>query len=268
MKLESLNLPAQSPTKDDQPPVLFVHGSYCAAWIWAEKFMPYFSARGYPTHAVSLRGHGGSEGNLAWASLADYVDDVEATIRQIGRPPVLIGHSLGGLVVQHVLSRGLAIEAVALMAPAPPSGLGSSAWHMSLFAADVLWQLGLLQSLGPQAVSADIIRRAFFSAQTPDSVVRDLLPRMQRESDRISTELLSPPWPPPPQTGESPPMLVIGGDADTFIPLSALRETAHYFNSDLDILAGAPHGLMLDTVWWQPTADHIMAWLARNGIGE
>ncbi len=67
------------------------------AWIW-EHFLGFFAARGYPAYAVSLRGHGGSEGDLAVASFEDYVDDVETAAKAIGSEPVLVGHSMGGLV--------------------------------------------------------------------------------------------------------------------------------------------------------------------------
>ena len=43
-------------------PILFVHGLFVGAWGWAEHFLDAFAAQGYATHAVSLRGHGQSEG--------------------------------------------------------------------------------------------------------------------------------------------------------------------------------------------------------------
>jgi pimeloyl-ACP methyl ester carboxylesterase len=241
-------------------PILFVHGSYCGAWIWRDRFMPYFAKRGYASHAVSLRGHGGSEGILAWASLADYVEDVASAVSGIGSEPILVGHSMGGLLVQHYLATH-PVKAAVLLSTLPPSGLASSAMHMSMFSPDVLWQLGLLQSLGPQAVSPEIIHRAFFSDKTSQESVHLLMPKLQAESHRVSTELLCPAQPTPPDGVMRPPVLVLGGDKDAFLPSSAFRETATYFKGELEILPGAPHGLMLDDAWWQPTADKIIAWL-------
>lgn len=261
MPLEILQSPAQAP--ESHPPLLFVHGAYCGAWIWAEHFLPYFSARGYGCHAVSLRGHGGSDGRLAFATLADYVADAAEAAGRIGRPPVVIGHSMGGLVVQHLLSR-LAAAAAVLLSSVPPSGLGSSMMHMSLSAPDVLWQLGLLQNLGPAAVSGPVIHRAFFSDETSPSQVQGLLPRLQAESRRVSAEMLCPDQPARP-IGH-PPILVLAGDADLFLPVAAFRETATFFQADLTLLQGAPHGLMLDEHWWQPTADTILDWLAAKGL--
>ena len=265
MKLEVFHAAPVGAKTPKHAPLLFVHGSYCGGWIWEERFLPYFAEQGFTAHALSLRGHGGSEGQLTWASLSDYVDDVESVLAQLDAPPVLVGHSMGGLVVQHVLARQHAkIKGAVLLATVPPSGLASSAMHLSMFAPDVLWQLGLLQSLGAEAVSAEVIHRAFFSKETDPATVAHLLHKLQGESHRISAELLAPAQPLPPNNGT--PVLVVGGDADVFLPTSAFRETATYFRADLEILNGAPHGLMLDTVWWQPTADKVIAWLKKNKL--
>ena len=59
-------------------PVLFVHCAWHGAWCW-ENFLPYFARQGYAAHALSLRGHGTSEGRerIRWHSAAnDYVADV------------------------------------------------------------------------------------------------------------------------------------------------------------------------------------------------
>jgi pimeloyl-ACP methyl ester carboxylesterase len=262
MKLEIFHCGPVSGTSTHAP-ILFVHGAYCGAWMWAERFMPYFAEQGFVCHAVSLRGHGGSEGVLTWATLNDYVDDVEAAAARLDSPPIIIGHSMGGLITQHFLGRGNAARAAVLLATVPPSGLGSSAMHLSMFSADLLWQLGLLQSLGPEAVSPEAIHRAFFSKETQPSEVQHLLPRLQRESQRASAEMLSPSQPTLPSP--SLPILVMAGDADIFLPLSAARETATFYKAELEVLNGAPHGLMLDSAWWQPSADKIIAWINKIG---
>ena len=124
-----------------------------------------------------------------------------------------------------------------------------------------LWQLGLLQTLGPDAVSPHVIQRAFLSPETPVESVRGLLPYLQQESHRVATELMAPAQPMPPPADERPPILVLGGDADAFLPVAAFRETAIFWNADLTILRGAPHGIMVDATWWQPAADTILEWL-------
>lgn len=259
MTLEILHSPAKS-SASLRPPILFVHGSYCSAHIWEPYFLPYFSENGYGCHALSLRGHGRSDGMLSWACLADYCEDVAEAIATLDEPPVLIGHSLGGLVIQHVIAAHRPRAAV-LMASVPPSGLSSSAMHMSMASPDILWQLGLLQSLGPEAVSAEVMARGMLS---PGSRSEGLLTHLQRESPRVAAELLAPSQPTPVRGEGAPPILVLGGDADLFLPVSAFRETATFFDAELQILQGAPHGLMIDSVWWKKTADAILSFLQRS----
>ncbi|CAK0778497.1 Alpha/beta fold hydrolase [uncultured Gammaproteobacteria bacterium] len=266
MALEVLSCLPEADRDTWHAPVLFVHGSYCGAWIWAERFMPQFAAQGFPCYAVSLRGHGGSDGDYHWASLDDYVADVEAVAKEIGTPCTLIGHSMGGLLVQHCLARGYRARGAVLLASTPPSGLASSAMHLSMFAPDIVWQLGLLQTLGPQAVSPAIFRRAMFSDATSLEAVLNLMPRLQAESHRIGMELLCPHLPKIPSHGTRLPVLVVGGDADVFLPASAFRDTARYYAADLVVLHGAPHGLMLDEAWWRPVVDKVVVWLKAKDL--
>ncbi|CCG40282.1 alpha/beta hydrolase [Magnetospirillum molischianum] len=245
-------------------PLLFVHGSYCGAWVWAETFLPYFARAGFAAYAVSLRGHGGSEGELSLATLSDYVQDVRAAIGHLGGRCILVGHSMGGIVAQHCLSEGNEVAALVLMSSVPPSGLANSALTLMMSSPDLMVQFGLLQSLGPSAVSGDVIRRAMLSDATSDAEANRLLSRFQTESHCISLELMSPP--PPRRPVPARPVLVLGGTSDPMIPPSDLRESATFYNADLEILDGAPHGLMLDSAWWQPTADRILAWLAAKGF--
>jgi pimeloyl-ACP methyl ester carboxylesterase len=91
----------------DSHPVslLFVHGTWHAAWCWDEHFLDFFADKGYRAVALSLRGHGASSLSkpLKSCSIADYLDDVHAVVGKLGSPPVLIGHSVGGFIVHKYL---------------------------------------------------------------------------------------------------------------------------------------------------------------------
>lgn len=262
MKLEVLHCRAVGAPPDGRPPLLFLHGSFCGAWIWAEHFMPYFARAGYACEAVSLRGHGGSEGHedLAEASLADFLDDAEAAVAQMAAPPVIIGHSMGGAVAQFLADRR-PLAGLGLMSSVPPSGLGATMLHMSAVAHDLMWQVGILQTLGPRAVDPYVVHRAMFAPDTPLGIGHAYLPRLQNESRRVSLDLMG--WVRPPVPEPSPPVLVAGGDIDAFVPVSALRETAAYWNAELSVLKGVPHGAMLDPCWPR-VAEVVLDWLRRR----
>lgn len=88
---------------------------------WDEHFLDFFADKGFRAVAVSLRGYGASSlsQRLNSVSVADYVDDVRGTVEMLGSEPVLIGHSLGGLVVQKYLENRRSPAAV-LLASYPP----------------------------------------------------------------------------------------------------------------------------------------------------
>ena len=91
MNLEVIHHPAQG--QAHLTPLLFIHGKWHGAWCWQEHFLPYFAGKGYECAALSLRGHGNSEGRerIGWHTIADYVADVE-----LGRPAgVLVEEGAG-----------------------------------------------------------------------------------------------------------------------------------------------------------------------------
>jgi pimeloyl-ACP methyl ester carboxylesterase len=110
-------------------PLLFVHGAWHAAWCWDEHFLDFFANTGFRAVAVSLRGHGASTSSTrsSAASFADHVDDVQCAVDMLGSQPILVGHSLGGLVVQKYLENHDAPAAV-LMAPHPRSEPAEQSW--------------------------------------------------------------------------------------------------------------------------------------------
>ena len=113
-----------------RPPLLFVHGSFHAAWCYEEHWLPYFAAAGYDAYSLSLRGQGGSAarpGGGAAGTLEEHAADVASLARALpGGPPVLLGHSFGGLVVQQAVSARCAdappVAGVALLCSVPPNG--------------------------------------------------------------------------------------------------------------------------------------------------
>jgi non-heme chloroperoxidase len=262
MKLEILSsLPA---TRRSATPMLFVHGAYVAAWCWGEYFLPYFSSHGYAAHAVSLRGHGASDGHdsLHMHSLDDYVEDLRSAVRQLEAPPVLVGHSMGGIVVQRYLERFHAPAAI-LMASVPPSGLLGSTVDLMRKDPAFFHEIGLLQYVNPHLVSKEGVRRALFSPDTPDAEVAKFLRRGQRESYRAIMDMTWPQFRVNGHRNSRPPMLVLGGERDAFFNPDAVRATARFFGAEAEIFAGMAHAMMLESRW-QQAADRMLSWLSAQ----
>jgi pimeloyl-ACP methyl ester carboxylesterase len=122
------------------PALLFVHGFWQAAWTWDEYVMPQLAERGHHCVAVSLRGHGGSDGKIRGSSIADYVVDVGSVVGTLPEPPVIIGHSMGGFTTQHYLAAGNPAKAVVLVSPVPRKGAWGATWKLASKHPPCLWE--------------------------------------------------------------------------------------------------------------------------------
>jgi len=111
-------------------PVVFIHGLWVTAASWTP-FTSAWRAAGYEVHtpewpvlagisAERLRADPPAE--LGSLTIETVVDRMAACIRRLDRPPLLVGHSFGGLFVQLLLDRGLGRAGVALN-PAPVAGV-------------------------------------------------------------------------------------------------------------------------------------------------
>jgi pimeloyl-ACP methyl ester carboxylesterase len=105
---------------------VFIHGMWGTPDVW-RNWRPYVEARGWQTMAPALRHHEAPPlappADLGTTSLADYVADLTNTIEGLPEKPVVIGHSMGGLLALLLCARGLARAGV-LLTPAHPAELG------------------------------------------------------------------------------------------------------------------------------------------------
>ncbi|PZP38809.1 MAG: alpha/beta hydrolase [Pseudomonas fluorescens] len=260
MKLELITHTPKGASKGN---LLFVHGICTGAWIWDEHFLPFFAQHGYTAHAVSLRGHGQSEGaqNLPFYTLQHYTTDLHNTLDKLGtdKPLTLIGHSLGGAVVQSVLQTGGKVHAAALMASVPPWGLAHAAWRMAISTPLLFHEVTKMQTLGIESTNPQTLREGLFSPDAPASVLTNFESKVQNESRVIGAELqgLRPfapmPW-------QAPKMGIFGAANDKFIPADEVLRTATYYGTEAHIIANMAHSMMLDTRW-PAAAESLLTWL-------
>ena len=253
----------ESKTAQSHTPLLFVHGSCHGAWCWAENFLDYFATHDYSSYALSLRGHGQSDGKdvVQWASVKDYVADVAQVANGLPRPPVLIGHSLGGLVVQKYLEK-YNVPAAVLMASSPASG-------MFLRGLSLFWQRPMLftktfLTLDVQTVyrTPALVQEMLFSASIEKAKVTRYAERFGKESFRAFLEMMF--YLPNPRKVKSP-MLVLGAANDAIVRPRAIENTGQAYHAAVKIFPDMAHDMMLED-GWEDVAAYIRQWLQTKGL--
>lgn len=250
-----------------ETPLLFVHGAYVAAWCWQEHFLPYFASLGYSCHAVSLRGHGKSDGGMSLHSfhLRDYAEDVATTVAGLDAPPVLIGHSMGGMVVQKYLESET-VPAAVFLNTIPTVGVGMAAFEIALRAPFSYAQLCLVQNWGNSFATPNFSRDMLFSRETPNEILFRYQPMFQAESQAAIMDMSGVDMPHPDKVNKVP-MLFIGSEGDRLFSRNMIRKTARRYGADAVFVQESGHMLMLDTRW-QDAADLVDAWLSGSNEDE
>ncbi len=240
-------------------PLLFVHGAWHAAWCWDVHFLDYFASHGYAAHALSLRGHGASEGRarLRWSRISDYVADVAQIAAGFPTAPVMIGHSMGGFVVQKYLETHRPPAAV-LLASVPPTGALRATLRIAARQPIAFAQSNLTLSLWPLVATPERAREAFFSKSMPDAKLRAFAPRLQDESYRAFLDLLALDLPQPDRV--KTPLLVLGANDDTIFSPAEVSATARAYGTGPKIFPSMAHDMMLED-GWERVAEHMLAWL-------
>lgn len=265
MRLEVIS--SKPKEKAHPTPLLCIHGAFSSAQIWKPFFLPYFAERGYSACAMSLRGHGDSEGKeqIATTRLRDYVNDVAQVARDLegsyGRPPVLIGTSMGGIIAQKYMHE-YPVPGVVLLASGPPHGLLPTIMRMALGNPRLVSDMLMMQYVGPDTATTAGARRALFREDTPDEYIRKYLPKAEHESPWVMTDMIGLDLPPSSRF-EDVPVLVLGGESDAFISPGVVSATATTYGTEAQIFPGMPHAMMLDRDW-EKVASRIVEWLDQS----
>lgn len=254
--VEGLYVKAFAPTRLlFAPAILFIHGSCHGAFCW-ESWQRRFAQWGWRSHALSLRNHPGSyalsDDVYCRLTVFDYVEDCRTVLRAIGGPPpVVVGHSLGGVVAQKLAeilcAAGEAPPALVGLASSSPKGVGAVRDHA-------------LPEDKPIAWTRETARRLLFSS-IPDDVYDAFYPRLVPESPSVQN------WTGGGRTPVDPavmtaPSLFVGAQMDASGVHKAERLAAFYGGHHAEI-PGAGHNLMMEPME-AGVAAMIQAWLAAT----
>lgn len=257
--LGDLTLITERPTGTPRSPLLFVPGYWAHAGVF-DRYLRFFASRGYPGFALNLRGRGGSRLRvpLGRVSIRHYVADALVAARWLGRP-VIVGHSLGGLIAQKVAEQGDA-RAIVLIAPAPPRGISLASPRLLAREVKYLPQLMFSRTTVPRwdDLRALVLNRIPKDEQR--SIFAQFVPDSGRAGREVSLGAIS-----VDERRVRCPVLTIAGEDDRFIPARVARRVAAKYHACLHVIPGHGH-LLIQEPDWQVTAALIADWLDRIAL--
>jgi non-heme chloroperoxidase len=246
-------------------PVVMIHGAFCGGWAF-EKFRQPFEQSGFDVFTPTLRHHDGKGfAAVGRVGLADYAGDLDETFSELNKAPILIGHSLGGLLAQMIAARR-PVRAMVLIAPCAPWGvmpttLFEVASAQALFLAGDYWNMALKPDYGVAAAHAlDKLSRAGR---------RSVFDRFVSESGLATFEIVH--WALDFRQASyvrarnvTCPVLCLAGSDDRINPPSTVRRIAERYDGRavFEELTGHSHWLIGEP-GWDSIARRALTWLDR-----
>ena len=252
--------------------IVFIHGMYMTSRCW-EHWITHFEAQGYTCIAPNWPGRDASveelranhpDAKLGQLTLSDVRQHFQKIIGELDEKPIVIGHSMGGLVVQLLLQDDLAAAGVAIDS-APPFGVVSTEWsfvksnwpHITPFAS---------QSQ-PVKMSFEHFQYAFTNGLPLEEQKAAFERYVVPESRRVPREALTARVDFERARG---PLLLVAGRADHIIPAGLNRSNyakyqANPGQTDFQEFAGRTH-FILGQTGWQEVADYVLNWVGTNAV--
>jgi pimeloyl-ACP methyl ester carboxylesterase len=248
--------------------ILFVHGMFLNPKSW-EKWTDYFTDRGYHCLAPAWPFHEGEPEQLRRSvpngvgslALKTVVDEFTRIAGSLPEPPIVIGHSMGGLIAQLLENRGLAEAAVCISSVAPNKMLTVD-WSFFKNSASIM---NPLKGDDPYMMTEEAFRENFANALTESEAQEAYREYAVHESRNVMRDSMG-------DEGkidlERPhfPLLFIAGDQDKIIPDKLNRKNADAYTdpssvTDFKEFSGRGH-FICGQPDWEDVADYISEWLS------
>jgi pimeloyl-ACP methyl ester carboxylesterase len=240
-------------------PLYLLHGELGGSWLW-HRFLGYFAPRGWEGHALNLRGH-------YWSGVADfndlsfdtYLEDVLAGAGTMARPPIVIGHGLGGLLAMR-LAQERPISALVLLSSALPAELlEPPPSHMvrllpRQYRRELIgWDgpVDHIQRQNPDLTMADVMRVQHMMGQESGAARRSMLEGVSVSRDAI---------PPVPR-------LVVGAGLDRYFPESDSERLAEWLGADyVPFGAHSHYGLVTGEQSYEQVAETVRSFMESHRL--
>jgi pimeloyl-ACP methyl ester carboxylesterase len=249
--------------------ILMIHGMWGGGWYW-DKFQSFFKDKGYRCIAPYLRYHDIKPEDppppgLGRTSLLDYAADLELEIKKLDEKPIIMGHSMGGLLAQILAGRDLAKAAV-FITPASPAGVVAITWSVLKSFQEVLSKWGFWKN--PHKISYAKAVYAMME-KLPEEERKYIYNRCVWESGRAATEIgfwfLGVKGAQVDSSKWNCPVLVISGSEDHITPPKVVKKVAEKYKpfSTYMEIEGHAHWVIREPGWEKLAAD-IYHWLEEK----
>lgn len=250
--------------------IVFVHGMFQNPKSW-DKWIAYFTQKGYNCIAPAWPLHEGDPAelrrnppeNLGDLELSTILAEIESVVRKQPEPPIVIGHSVGGLIVQLLVAKGIVDIGVPISSVAPNAMLAfdwgfmkNSALIANPFKGNEPFYMDLesFTASFTNTSTEEESLHAYTETATHDS--RNVLRDCMGEDGKIDTDL------------PHVPMLFIGGEADEIIPAELNKRNAEAYTGEISItefksFSNRAHWIC-GQQGWEEVANYIADWLSQH----
>jgi len=244
----------------EKQPIIFVHGAWHGKWCWDKYFAPTFSNRGYAVITFDLPGHdrSGKIQGINKYSIGDYVKALEKEVNKLDTSPIIVGHSMGGFIVQKYLEQNTCKAAI-LIAPVPHYGAIKTSLRFlrKPYAYPALFGFNLYALVNSLEKSSE----AFFSKGLSTEDLTEYTDQLCSESYLAFLNMLFPRIKLNHQL--KIPMLVLAAKNDAIILENEVRSTANKYNADFKVIDHIAHDMMLD-INQEIVSEEIINWIERK----
>jgi pimeloyl-ACP methyl ester carboxylesterase len=257
--------------------IVFIHGLWIHASSW-QPWMDFFKQHGYETLNPAWPGDSdtvaecrANPGSIANRGVTEIADSYAKIIASLPEPPIVVGHSFGGLIAQVLLGRDIAAAGIAVD-PAPIKGV----WQLPLSAFKASFPVlgNPFNIKKAKSLTFDQFRYGFGNA-VPEEEAKELydrwtIPAPCRPLFQAATATFS-----GVETKVNTknttrgPLLITGGEEDHIAPPILGKASLKKYNSavitEFQLFKGRGHSLIVDH-GWQEIADYSLTWLNKKGF--